>query len=50
MDLHQEELREPLIHSLTKANNMVNSVHLFIFKDLKSATKQVQCFIPWSCS
>ncbi|XP_056123840.1 kininogen-1 [Rhinichthys klamathensis goyatoka] len=41
MDLHQEELREPLIHSLTKANSMVNHVHLFIFKDLKSATKQV---------
>lgn len=41
MDLHQEELREPLIHSLSKANGMVNHVHLFIFKDLKSATKQV---------
>ncbi|XP_051766563.1 kininogen-1 [Ctenopharyngodon idella] len=41
IDIHQEELREPLIHSLTKANSMVNHVHFFIFKDLKSATKQV---------
>ncbi|XP_077058240.1 kininogen-1 [Siphateles boraxobius] len=41
IDLHQEELREPLIHSLTKANRMVNHVHLYIFKDLTSATKQV---------
>ncbi|CAM4653496.1 hypothetical protein PO909_026907 [Leuciscus waleckii] len=41
IDLHQEELREPLIHSLTKANSMVNHEHFFIFKDLTLATKQV---------
>ncbi|KAK9967802.1 hypothetical protein ABG768_002169 [Culter alburnus] len=41
IDIHQEELREPLIHSLKKANSMVNHEHFFIFKDLKSATKQV---------
>ncbi|XP_067272463.1 kininogen-1 [Pseudorasbora parva] len=39
--LNQEELREPLIHSLTKANRMVNHIHFYIFKDLTSATKQV---------
>lgn len=41
IDLNQEELREPLIHSLSKANKMVNHMHFFIFKDLTSATKQV---------
>ncbi|KAK7137365.1 hypothetical protein R3I93_017444 [Phoxinus phoxinus] len=41
MDLHTEELREPLIHSLTKANSEVNHLHFYIFKDLTSATKQV---------
>ncbi|XP_016298205.1 T-kininogen 1-like [Sinocyclocheilus anshuiensis] len=41
IDLYHEELREPLIHSLKKANGMVNHKHFFIFKDLTSATKQV---------
>ncbi|TRZ01127.1 hypothetical protein DNTS_007852 [Danionella cerebrum] len=41
LDLYQEELREPLIHSLSRANSMINHMHFFIFKDLTSATKQV---------
>ncbi|NP_001005981.1 kininogen-1 precursor [Danio rerio] len=41
IDVHKEELRQPLIHSLSKANSMINHVHFFIFKDLTSATKQV---------
>lgn len=41
IDLYQEELRVPLIHSLSKANGMVNHDHFFIFKDFTSATKQV---------
>ncbi|XP_016423566.1 T-kininogen 2-like [Sinocyclocheilus rhinocerous] len=41
IELHHEELREPLIHSLSKANGMINHVHFFIFRDLTSATKQV---------
>ncbi|XP_065103406.1 kininogen-1 [Paramisgurnus dabryanus] len=38
---NQEDLRDPLIHSLAKANSITNHVHFFIFKDLSSATKQV---------
>uniref|UniRef100_A0A9J8C7W6 Cystatin kininogen-type domain-containing protein n=1 Tax=Cyprinus carpio carpio TaxID=630221 RepID=A0A9J8C7W6_CYPCA len=41
IDLHHEELREPLMHSLSKANGLINHMHFFIFKDLTSATKQV---------
>ncbi|XP_052395654.1 kininogen [Carassius gibelio] len=41
IDLHLEELRGPLIHSLSKANGLINHMHFFIFKDLTSATKQV---------
>ncbi|XP_073700354.1 kininogen-like [Garra rufa] len=41
IDLHREELREPLIHSLSKANGVINHEHFYIFKDLTLATKQV---------
>ncbi|KAI2650125.1 Kininogen-1 [Labeo rohita] len=41
IDLHHEELREPLIHSLRTANGLINHKHFFILKGLSSATKQV---------
>ncbi|XP_051550499.1 kininogen-like [Myxocyprinus asiaticus] len=41
IDVNGEELKEPLIHSLAKANSMINHKHFFIFKGLSSATKQV---------
>ncbi|XP_051980460.1 kininogen-like [Xyrauchen texanus] len=41
IDIYKEELREPLIHSLARANSMTNHMHLFLFKSLSSATKQV---------
>ncbi|XP_043087911.1 kininogen-1 [Puntigrus tetrazona] len=41
IDLQHEDLREPLIHSLSKANSMANREHFFIFKGLTLATKQV---------
>ncbi|XP_026053669.1 kininogen-2 [Carassius auratus] len=41
IDLHHEELKEPLIYSLSKANGIVKHNHFFIFRDLTFATKQV---------
>ncbi|KAK2907258.1 hypothetical protein QQF64_018646 [Cirrhinus molitorella] len=41
IDLHHEELRDPLNHSLSKANGIINHEHFYIFKDLTLATKQV---------
>ncbi|KAI7789628.1 kininogen-1 precursor, partial [Triplophysa rosa] len=38
---NQEDLQEPLMHSLSKANSILYHTHFFIFKDLSSATKQV---------
>lgn len=41
---NHEDLREPLMHSLAKANSILHHMHFFIFKDLSSATKQVSVF------
>ncbi|KAA0712492.1 hypothetical protein E1301_Tti020967 [Triplophysa tibetana] len=38
---NQEDLQEPLMHSLTKANSILDHTHFFILMELSSATKQV---------